>query len=320
MTGRRTALVTGVAGQDGVYLARRLLGEGTRVVGTVLPDSGMAATMAPYLAGVDVAEHDVRDIAGFRELVEQHDPDEVYNLAAFSSVGASWENPELTLATNGTAVGGMLEVLVELGGVRFFQASSSEQLGAAAGGPYARGKAEAHALTQRAREEHGLFACAGVLYNHESPMRGHRFVTRKIARAAAEISLGKRDRVDLGNLSVSRDWGHARDFVEAMVLMLRHDHPEDLVVATGVSHTLGDLLVTAFGAAGLDDPWQYVEQDPALERPAYTASMVGDASRIRELLGWCPRTGFEETVAEMVDVDVRRVRSGVEEDASYLAA
>ena len=313
----RTALVTGVAGQDGVYLARRLLADGTRVVGTVLP--GHDTSHTAYLQGVSVVEHDVRDTAGFRELVRAHRPTEVYNLAAVSSVGVSWDQPELAVATNGAAVAGMLEVLVEQGGVRFFQAASAEEHGSAQDSPYARSKTEAHALTTTARERDGLFACAAILYNHESPLRAPHFVTRKITRAAAEISLGRRDTVSLGNLEVSRDWGHARDYVDAMVRMVRHDSPADFVVATGVAHTLAQLLDTAFAAAGIDDPTPYVVQDPALVRPSDTAVMVGDPSRTREVLGWAARTTFEQTVAEMVAVDLRRVATGVEEDPAYLA-
>jgi GDPmannose 4,6-dehydratase len=220
--------------------------------------------------------------------------------------------------TNADAVAGMLQILVERPGVRFFQASSSEEFGAAAQSPYATSKAAARSLTVRAREDHGLFACVATLYNHESPLRGRQFVTRKITRAAAEISLGRRDSLSLGNLAVTRDWGHARDYVEAMRLMLRHDVPEDLPVATGVAHTLEDLLVVAFEAAALRDPWQYVEHDQALVRPADSSLLVGDPARTMALLGWSPRTSFEQTVAQMVAVDVRRVSTGVEEDPAYL--
>jgi len=311
-----TALITGVAGQDGIYLARRLLADGTRVVGTVLPGNSRAA--APYLAGVEVVEHDVRDTTGFRELVRRHAPDEVYNLAAVSSVSVSWSNPEYTAATNVDAVAGMLEVLVERGGTRWFQAASAEEHGTAQDSPYARSKAQAHHLTTEARERHDLFACSAVLYNHESPLRAPHFVTRKITRAAAEISLGKRETVALGNLDVSRDWGHARDYVDAMARMLRRDVAEDLVIATGVAHTLEQLLLTAFGAVGIDDPWQHVEQDPALVRPSDTAVLVGDPTGARDALGWTATTSFDETIRDMVSVDVRRVRTGVEDDLGYL--
>lgn len=312
-----TALITGVAGQDGVYLARRLLAQGTAVVGTVVPGSG-PTPMAPYLNGVVLVEHDVRDADGFRALLDEHSPDEVYNLAGFTSVGASWDHAELVEATNGRAVVDMLEALVPRG-VRFFQASSSEELGPARTSPYGRAKAQAHSAVVRAREE-GHFACTAILYNHESPLRGRQFVTRKITRAAAEISLGAAECLTLGNLDVSRDWGHARDYVDAMVRMLRREEPEDFVVATGVSHTLQELLVTAFAAVGIDDPWQYVEHDPALIRPVDAASAVGDPTRASTTLGWSATTTFEETVHEMVAVDVRRVQRGVEEDLSYLAS
>ena len=311
----RTALVTGVAGQDGVYLARRLLAEGSRVIGTILPGHQGAPA---YLTGVEVVEHDVRDTAGFRALLEAHAPDEVYNLAAVSSVGVSWNQPQLAVETNGAAVAGMLEVLAGRGGVRYFQAASAEELGTAQDSPYARSKTEAHTLTTTARDRDGLHACSAILYNHESPLRGPHFVTRKITRAAAEISLGHRERVSLGNLDISRDWGHARDYVDAMVRMVRLPEPEDFEVATGVAHTLEQLLVTAFAAAGIDDPWPYVEQDPSLVRPSDTTVLVGDTSRAREVLGWEARTTFEETIREMVAIDLRRVSTGVEEHPAYL--
>lgn len=319
----RTALVTGVAGQDGIYLARRLLGLGFRVVGTEREAATTEQDLAVYLEGVHVVHHDVRDDQAFRALLERCRPEWVFNLAAFSSVGASWDHPDLVDEVNGASVERMLQAIVDHGArhgqdVRFFQAGSAEELGAAADSPYARAKARAHAATTRAREEHGLFACTAVLHNHESPLRPQRFVTRKITRAAAEIALGKRDTVSLGNLEVSRDWGAAGDYVVAMTGMLDLEAPVDLVIATGVTHTLRDLVETAFAAAGVTDPWSYVVLDQALVRPADAPSLVADTSQARRVLGWEPSQTFEQVVAHMVAVDLRRLRTGVEESVDYL--
>ena len=318
-----TALVTGVAGQDGVYLARELLSRGWRVVGTTRPGDPAAAAMAVYLAGVEVVEHDLRDAPGFRSLVAACRPTWVFNLAGFSSVGASWDQVALVEEVNGVAVEAMLSVLVDLPArgddVRFFQAGSAEETGAGAGSPYAHAKARARASVTRAREEHGLHAVTATLHNHESPLRPARFVTRKITRAAASIALGLTDSVSLGNLEVSRDWGAAADYVRAMVAMLELDAPQDLVVATGVSHTLHDLLDAAFRTAGLGDPSSYVVQDPALLRPADAPALVADISGTRRVLGWAPTTTFEQVVEQMVRVDLERLRTGVEESPAYLS-
>lgn len=328
-----TALVTGVAGQDGVLLARHLLSAGYRVVGTVQP--GVPSVLRPYLGGVEIDEHDLRDATGFDRLLSAHEPDEVYNLAGFTSVGASWDHPELVHAVNATAVDSMLDSLVATldrtgAAPRFFQASSAEVYGPDATSPqdestphdpqnpYAESKSHAQRATVRARDEHGLFACVGILYNHESPLRGVQFVTRKIIRAAAEIAEGQRDSVTLGNLDVSRDWGAAREYVLGMHAALGHERPDDYVLATGRLHSLADLLEAAFAAAGVGDPWSYVRQDRALLRKADSPGLSGDARHAGKQLGWAPAVAFEELVAEMVAVDMRRLRTGVEEDAAYL--
>ena len=327
-----TALVTGAAGQDGVLLARHLVAEGYRVVGSVQP--GAAPPLKTYLAGVDVVEHDVRDQAGFERLLEEHRPDEIYNLAGFTSVAASWAQADLVADVNAAAVERMLDSVIRFGAggkaPRFFQASSSEVYGPSATNPqdeatphaprnpYAESKSRAQAAVTQRRDHDGLFASVGILYNHESQLRGAGFVTRKITRAAAEIAEGRRDSVVLGNLTVSRDWGAARDYVVAMHRALQHDEPQDYVIATGQLHSLGDLLEVAFEAAGVADPWSYVEQDPALLRSADSPGLAGDARRAEKALGWSPTTSFAQVIEEMVDVDRRRVRSGVEEDVSYL--
>lgn len=320
---RRTALLTGVAGQDGLHLARLLQGRGHRVVGTVRPGDPSTGAMAVYLDGVEVHELDLADTDGFAALLGASGATRVFNLAGFSSVGASWDHAALVAELNGAAVERMLAAVVaERDGsgrdVRLFQAGSAEETGDAATSPYALAKARARAAVVRARETDGLFAVAGVLHNHESPLRPVRFVTRKITRAAAGIALGLADDVHLGNLHVTRDWGAAGDHVAAMAAMLEADRPEDLVVATGVSHTLGDLLDVAFAAAGLGDPAPYVVQDPGLVRPADAPALVADTARTREVLGWAPTLDFEQVVTRMVEADLERLRTGVEERASYV--
>lgn len=322
----RTALITGVAGQDGVLLARRLLSHGYTVVGTRQP--GVPYTLEPYLAGVTVVEHDLVDTDGFVDLVRTHAPDEVYNLAGFSSVARSWDMPELVHEVNGAAVERMLDVLRGTG-TRFFQASSAEMFGPDApnpqnedtphqpANPYAESKSRASTAAAAAREA-GLFACVGILYNHESPLRDLHFVTRKITRAAAEIGAGLRDEVELGNLDVARDWGAAREYVVAMHAALTHDEPGDYVIATGQTHTLRDLVEAAFAAAGVADGWSHVRQDPDLFRQSEIAARVGDASKARAVLGWEATIPFAEVVRDMVEVDQRRVATGVEESPDYL--
>lgn len=317
--GSTTALVTGVAGQDGTYLARELLARGHRVVGTVRPNSSEAERMGVYLSGVDVRPLDVRDTDAFRSLVEDVRPDRVFNLAGLTSVGQSWREPELTEEVNGAAVERVLGALTAWPEVRFFQASSAEELGdPASWSPYARSKARARAAVEQARAA-GAFACVATLYNHESPVRGPQFVTRKITRAVAEIALGRRSTLTLGNTAVTRDWGFAGDYATAMADLLELDEPHDVVLATGVGHTLDELVRTAFAAAGIADPAAYVQHDPALMRPADVPVQVGDPSEAGRLLGWRPTVSFGELIEHMVRVDLRRLESGVEEDPAYLS-
>ena len=331
-----TALVTGVGGQDGVHLARRLRAHGLRVVGTVEPGTLASAQAATYLDGVELVEHDIRDTEAFQALLEQSLPSQVYNLAAFSSVAASFDHADLVEAVNTAGVEGMLRALLrhrERHGraARFFQASSSEMFAGstvlpwredtprAPLSPYGASKCAAHELVETYRDRHGLFACSGILFNHESPLRGTQFVTRKITRAAAEIAFGRRTSLGLGNLDVRRDWGAAPDYVRAMSSMLARDEPADYVIATGESHSLGELLAVAFDAAGLGDPAPYLVQDPALMRPADVPETLGDATKAREQLGWEPTVGFAEMVGHMVRVDIERLTTGVEESPEYLS-
>lgn len=333
-TFRATALITGVAGQDGIYLARHLLGLGYRVVGTLRPGDGSAGRSC-YLVGVETVELDQRDRDGLGDLLESVRPDELYNLAGFTSVGASWGHAELVAETNGMAVLRLLEELVRYQdrhgrAPRFFQPSSSEMFGISdqqpqtegtphhPRSPYAASKSFAHHLTVNYRESYGLFTCTGTLYNHESPLRGGQFVTRKISRAVAEIALGRRESLSLGNLDVRRDWGFAGDYARAMHLMLQLDDPQDFVVATGQSRPLSEVLRLAFATIGISDPSPFVHQDPALMRPADVPDLYGDPTKAREQLGWTPGMTFAEVIDHMVRTDIERLESTVEESLSYL--
>lgn len=317
-----TALITGITGQDGVYLARMLLAEGTTVVGTVRPGSTASPRCTAYLGGVLLEELDIRDTERLAALISEHRPDEIYNLAAFSSVGRSWEAPDDVAAINAKAVIGLLE---SVRGHRdatgqsphLFHASSAE---VAAGGdnPYSTAKAAAEAAVNEFRETHGLYACYAALHNHESPLRGKDFVTRKITQHVARIHLGATEPLVLGNLDVRRDWGFAGDHVDAMRRMLRLDEPLNLEIGTGVSHVLRDLVATAFATVGIDDPWAHTMTDPALVRPSDVPALVADIEPARQALGWQPTVSFADTIANMVEVDVQRLRSGVEEDPRYL--
>jgi GDPmannose 4,6-dehydratase len=312
-----THLITGVAGQDGVLLARLLLAEGGRVIGTVRPGSDRRVAMAPYLEGVEVVEHDLVDVEGFAELVARHRPDEVYNLAAMSSVRRSWEHPDEALAVNGTAPAQMLEVLAGHPRTRFLQAASAEETAAAADSPYALGKIAAREATRRARAD-GRFACAAVLHIHESVLRPRTFVSRKVTRAAAEIAAGAADSLMLGALDVRRDWGAAADHVRAMRLIMSAAEPGDFQVGTGVVHSLRDLVEVAFRAAGIDDPWPFVHHGAGLSRPSDAAVIATTPDPPVQQLGWRPRHTFEQTIEHMVRVDMLRVASGVEEAVGYL--
>lgn len=333
MNYRSTALVLGVGGQDGTLLARQLLAAGRNVVGTVRPGSPLVR--APYLRGVEIVPHDVRDTMVFAQLLENYHPVEVYNLAGFTSVAASWTDPATARAANFDAVEGILDVLVRQqdatgASPRFFQASSSEVFGPLQSGPldessphdprspYGESKSRAQIATQRAREAEGLHASVGILFNHESPLRGAGYVTGKITRAAAEIAAGTRDSVVLGNLDISRDWGWADDYVAAMTLMLDQDQPSDYVLATGRRHTLRELLEAAFAGAGVEDPWSYVRQDPELMRPVDAPGPVGQPERAERELGWRRTVEFDEMVTHMVAADIVRVRTGIEENSAYV--
>ena len=331
-----TALITGAAGQDGILLARRLLGRGHRVIGTVTDRARASEVIAAYAPGVELVEQDIRDRGGLRNLLDSARPDEVYNLASWSSVGLSWAHPWQVTEINGLAVLGLLEEVLALHrsdgySPRICQASSSEMFGLVhelpqnensphhPRSPYATAKSFAHHTAVNYRESYGLFVATTILFNHESPLRPAAFVTRKISAGVAAIALGRQDTLTLGRTDVRRDWGSAADYVEAMQLALAADEPDDYCIATGASHSLEEFVAAAFRAAGLDDGLDRVRTDPALLRPADVPETRGDPSRALARLGWAPRTSFDEVVDWMVQADLRRLSTGVAHSAEYLA-
>lgn len=317
------ALVTGIAGQDGQHLAEFLRDKGYDVFGMVTgqhdPKTGGVLENHPY---VEPIFGDLRDLPSLIAAMEQAQPDEVYNLGAISFVALSFKQPEITAEVTGLGVLRMLEAIRIVGGVdnnpiRFYQASSSEMFGKVREtpqtektpfhprSPYGAAKVFGHYTTVNYREAYGLFACSGILFNHEGPRRGPEFVTRKLSRAAARIKLGLQSEVALGTLDTRRDWGYAGDYVEAMWLMLQQPQPDDYVVATGETHSVREFAELAFGAAGLDDWEQYIVHDARHLRPAEVDVLTGDASKAKEVLGWEPRVSFEELVQIMVDADLK---------------
>lgn len=308
------ALITGVGGQDGSYLAERLVAEGGEVHALVLAADRPPAFCPP---GVTLHVGDVADVEATRRLVLDLAPDEIYNLAAISSVAQSWDEPDLVARVNATAAVALLETARQVGpDVRFVQASSAEIFGEPAASPqdedtpvrpvnpYGAAKAYAH-LAVEVHRRRGLHATSLVLYNHESPRRPERFVTRKITATVAAIAQGRADHLTLGNLDARRDWGWAPDYVDAMVRAARAPEPADYVVATGEGRTVRDLVAAAFAHVGIDDWADLVRTDPAFLRPVDAHDLTGDASRARERLGWRPTLGFAEIVARMVDADLR---------------
>lgn len=331
----KTALVTGVAGQDGVYLARYLVDRGYRVIGTVRSSAGARDMLSVYLPQIDIREVDIRDQRSLGALIGQERPDEIYNLASWSSVGRSWSDPEQVTAVNGLSVLGMLEQVKKLRDVdgydpRICQASSSEMFGLVRElpqnedsphhprSPYAVSKSFAHHTAVNYCESYDMFVSTAILFNHESPLRPDSFVTRKITKGAAAIAQGRQDQLRLGLLDVRRDWGAAVDYVAAMHAMLQQDEPGSFVVATGESHSLEDFLAEAFAAAGVADYRDRVVSDPALFRPADVPETMGDAAKARQILGWKPTRTFRELVQDMVEADMARVTTGIEHSPRYL--
>jgi len=321
----KTALITGITGQDGSYLAELLLGKGYEVHGVVRRSSTMNRGRIDHLQhsnpshpeGSKFVLHygDMTDSGGLNRLVKTVKPDEIYNLAAQSHVAISFDQPEYTGDADGLGTTRLLEAIRTMGlPTRFYQASTSEMFGLSPApqsettpfhprSPYAVAKLYAHWMTVNYREAHNLFACSGILFNHESPRRGENFVTRKVTRGIGQILAGKADKLRLGNMDAKRDWGHARDYVEAMWLMLQQDTADDYVIATGEMRSVRDFVAAAFAMVGLD--WQkYVVVDEAYMRPADVHELRGDASKAMKVLGWKPKTTFEELVHEMLEHDL----------------
>lgn len=323
------ALVTGITGQDGLHLAELLVAKGYDVYGVVRGQSNPKAQIVEqFIPSVELLEGDLTDLPSLIGALEVAQPDEVYNLAAISFVGVSWKQAELTGDVTGMGVLRMLEALrihtgSDMGGVRFYQASSSEMFGRVREtpqtestpfhprSPYGVAKTFGHYITVNYRESYGAFACSGICFNHEGPWRGHEFVTRKVTRGVARIALGLQDRIALGNLDARRDWGYAGDYVEAMWLMLQQPEPDDYVIATGENHSIRDLLDVAFARIGVQDWSDYVVQDNRFFRPAEVDHLIGDASKARAVLGWKPQVSFERLIQMMVEADLETERNAV---------
>ncbi len=314
---RKNALITGIAGQDGSLLAELLLSKGYTVCGTVRNLSFDGLSRISHLRDqVHLVAGDLLDQNSLTLMLEEAQPDEVYNLAAHSFVPASWKEPVQSGEFSALGVTRLLEAIRLVNpAIRFFQASSSELFGIPQEvpqrettllhprSPYGVGKMYAYWMTVNYREFYGMYACSGILYNHESERRGLEFVTRKITSGVARIKLGMSQELTLGSLDAKRDWGYARDYVEAMWLMLQQDNADDYVIATGETHSVEEFVAEAFGWVDLD--WRrYVRTDPAFVRPPETAQLVGDLSKIRTVLGWTPKTSFRELVHLMVQADL----------------
>ncbi len=317
----KTALITGITGQDGSYLAECLLEKGYRVVGMQRRSSTeTVGRIAHLLDRIELVQGDLLDQLSLIDIVKRYQPDEIYNLAAQSFVPTSWQQPVLTGEFTALGVTRMLEAIrLVKPDAKFYQASSSEMFGKVREvpqrettpfyprSPYGVSKVYGHWITVNYRESYNLFAVSGILFNHESERRGLEFVTRKVTHGVAKIKLGLAKELRLGNLDAQRDWGYAPDYVRAMWLMLQQDQPDDFVIATGRTHSVRRLCEIAFGCVGLD--WRdYVVVDPALIRPAEVDLLVGDASKARAMLGWEPTVGFEEMIERMVDADLRFLR------------
>ena len=318
----KRVIITGITGQDGSYLAELLLHKGYEVYGMVRRSSSPNLWRIEHLLDrITLKPADLLDQLSLIRLIDDVRPHELYNLAAMSFVPASWDQPMLTGEYNSQGVTRLLDAVRRVDPtIRFYQASSSEMFGKVREtpqrettpfyprSPYGVSKVFAHYITVNYRESYNLFAVSGMLFNHESPRRGLEFVTRKVTDGVARIKLGLADTLSIGNLDAHRDWGFAGDYVRAMWLMLQQDQPDDYVIATGVSHSVRQLIEIAFAHAGLD--WQkHVRVDPALLRPAEVEHLLGDAGKARQVLGWKPEVSFERLVEMMVDADLERLSS-----------
>jgi GDPmannose 4,6-dehydratase len=319
------ALITGITGQDGLYLAELLLAKGYEVYGLIRGQNNPKAELvAREVPEVRVLTGDLTDLSSLVRALRVAQPEEVYNLGAVSFVAYSWEQAALTTDVTATGVLNVLEAIRLHSGddpsrIRFYQASSSEMFGKVQEvpqrestllwprSPYGVAKVYGHYMTINYRESYGMHASSGILFNHESPRRGPEFVTRKVSLGVAAIKLGRQDCLTMGNLDARRDWGFAGDYVEAMWRMLQQPEGGDFVVATGETHTIRDLLETAFAVVGIDDWERHVEQDPRFFRPAEVDALIGDASRARDVLGWKPTVDFRGLVEMMVEADLKRL-------------
>jgi GDPmannose 4,6-dehydratase len=321
---RKKALVTGVTGQDGSYLAEFLLSRGYEVLGMVRRSSTVNFDRIRHIQDqITIVPGDLLDQMSLVDILREHRPQEVYNLAAQSFVPTSWKQPVLTGEFTALGVTRMLEAVRIVGPeMRFYQASSSEMFGKVREvpqteltsfyprSPYGVAKVYAHWITVNYRESYNLFTCSGILFNHESPRRGLEFVTHKVTYGAARIKLGLDHELRLGNLEARRDWGYAGDYVQAMWMMLQQDQPDDYVIATGRTHSVQELCDVAFGYLGLD--WRrYVISDPKFMRPAEVDLLVGDASKAHARLGWEPSCTFEDLIKMMVDADMKALQAGM---------
>ena len=316
------ALITGITGQDGLYLGELLASKGYEVYGLIRGQNNpKRALVEATIPGIKLLTGDITDLSSLIRILDVSQPDEVYNLGAISFVAYSWENAHLTSDVTGKGVLNMLEAVrlyagKDLGKVRFYQASSSEMFGKVQQvpqteetllwprSPYGVAKVFGHYMTINYRESYGMHASSGILFNHESPRRGPEFVTRKISLAVARIKLGLQETLELGNLDAKRDWGFAGDYVDAMWRMLQQPEGDDYVVATGETHSIEKLLDVAFRTVGIDDWAPLVKQDPRFMRPAEVDLLIGDPSKAKEVLGWEPKVGFEQLVQMMVENDV----------------
>jgi GDPmannose 4,6-dehydratase len=315
----KTALITGITGQDGTYLAEHLVGLGYKVYGLIRGQNNpKAEAVQRLIPNLELIEGDLLDQSSLISAVETTEPDEVYNLGAISFIPVSWRQPVLTSEITGLGVTRLLEAIrIVNRDIRFYQASSSEMFGKVREvpqseatpfhprSPYGVAKAFGHYTTVNYRESYDIFACSGILFNHESPRRGLEFSTRKTTNAAARIKLGKQDNLLMGDLSPKRDWGYAGDYVQAMHMMLQQDEPDDFVIGTGETHSIQEMCAVAFEHVGLD--WQeYVGTDPRFLRPAEVNILIADNTKAREKLGWEPTVDFQALIQMMVDSDLKQ--------------
>ncbi len=317
------ALITGITGQDGSFLAEFLLQKGYRVYGTVRRSSTFNGERIRHLLNdIELIDADLLDELSLIRALRLSHADEVYNLAAMSFVGKSFQQPVATAEYTAVSVARLIEAIQLCDWpIRLYHASTSEMFGKVQTipqneltpfyprSPYGVAKLYGHWCTVNFRESYNMFACSGILFNHESPRRGHEFVTRKISYGVARIKLGLQQKLGLGNLDAQRDWGYAGDYVEAMWRILQQDRPEDYVIATGITHSVRDFVAAAFAHAGISDWQNYVEIDPTLFRPAEVDQLIGDASKAHKQLGWYPRVTFEQLAAMMVESDLELVAS-----------